>query len=134
MLPAIILSLTAYARPPGEWRECRSSGLVIGRTLGLDNCVDRAATGLQSPEPVLAFYCPIDYENYCKRFLATSFLFPPPAGMLTSKIGWKPSIYPQPCISSPSESYDVLEGIQDEPVSISPLSLSPNMPTSMTLE
>ena len=51
---------------------------------------------LRAPEAILAFYCPTDYENEW----------------------WQSPIYPEGSVSSPSDSYNLLEGVQKEPVSM----------------
>ena len=36
---------------------------------------------------------------------------------LTVFLGWKNPIYPGAAVSSPNEPYDLLEGVEEEPVS-----------------
>ena len=98
-----------------------STGGQLAMTLGFT----APQRGFRAPEAILAFYCPTDYEDDCKRSLPTSFWnILPPTRILTSRLVWKSPIqYPEATAPPPSEPSNLLKGIQKEPVRISPLSL-----------
>ena len=82
--------------------------------------------GLSAPEAILAFHCPTDYEDDCKRSLPL-----PPSRMLRNETGWKTPRFPEGYLSFPHETGDVLRGIQSKPVSIAPLSILLEMLTGV---
>lgn len=84
-------------------------GWSTGGTLAMTLAYTAAQRRLRAPDAVLAFYCPTDYEDEW----------------------WKSPIYPEASVSSPNEPYDLLEGVEKEPVCIhpSPTPFSPLMQT-----
>ena len=116
-LPSLASSIAPGLQVDGE--KVVAVGWSTGGQLAMTLAFTARQRGFKAPEAILGFYCPTDYEDECKRSLPTSFpIIPPPAGSLTSNSGWKSPIYPGAAVSSPNEPYEVLEGIQNEPVSI----------------
>lgn len=129
-LPSLASSIAPGLQVDGE--KVVAVGWSTGGQLAMTLAFTAPQRGLKAPEAILGLYCPTDYEDDCKRSLPTSFptTIPSPARSLTSDQGWNSPTYPHAAVSSPNEPYDILEGLQKEPVSISPLSSSPKMPTA----
>ncbi|KAF2205457.1 BcPKS18, polyketide synthase [Delitschia confertaspora ATCC 74209] len=69
-------------------------GWSTGGHLAMTTAFTSRQKGIQPPEAILAFYCPTDYESEW----------------------WQRPIYPLPAVQSPDTPYDLLEGVQDEPI------------------
>lgn len=69
-------------------------GWSTGGTLSLTLGFTAAKRGIRPPEAILAFYCPSNYEADC----------------------WRQPNYPENSKSSVPEEYDLLEGVQDSPI------------------
>lgn len=67
-----------------------STGGTLSLTLGF-NAIKR---GIKPPAAILAFYCPTDYEAEC----------------------WRQPNYPENSKNSVPDDYDLLEGVQDNPI------------------
>ncbi|KAL8818063.1 MAG: hypothetical protein Q9223_003231 [Gallowayella weberi] len=99
-LPDLAPALAPGLEADGE--KVVAVGWSTGATLAMTLAYAAAQRQLRAPNAILAFYCPTDYEDDW----------------------WKSPIYPEASVSSPNENYDLLEGIQKEPVSTThPLSL-----------
>ena len=69
-------------------------GWSTGGHLAMTTAFTSRQKGIQPPDAILAFYCPTDYESEW----------------------WTRPIYPIPGQQSPDTPYDLLEGVQDEPI------------------
>ncbi|KAI9661722.1 MAG: Type I Iterative PKS [Bathelium mastoideum] len=69
-------------------------GWSAGGHLAMTMAYKAPAKGVQSPDVVLAFYCPSNFEAEC----------------------WRNPIYPRSVEESPGIEYDLLEGIRDNPI------------------
>lgn len=70
-------------------------GWSTGGTLAMTLAWVAVQQGVKPPEAILAFYCPTDYQDDC----------------------WKTPNFPEQSASSASStSYDLLEGVQDQPI------------------
>ena len=72
-------------------------GWSTGGHLAMTLAFTAQQQALRPPEAILAFYPPTDYESDW----------------------WKKPIFPSAAVNSPTEEYDLLEGVNDEPVSFS---------------
>lgn len=89
--------------------------VVVGWSSGGQLAMSLAWTapqkGLKPPEAILAFYCPTNYEDECRRTFA--FICESSANV---SLGWRHPIQPKGAEDA-EDQYDVLEAIQDKPVS-----------------
>ncbi|KAM0134954.1 hypothetical protein ACHAO1_005387 [Botrytis cinerea] len=69
-------------------------GWSTGGTLAMSSAFTSLEQGTQPPEAILAFYCPTNYDDEW----------------------WKTPVFPKMSISDPSTPYNLLEGVQNTPV------------------
>lgn len=70
-------------------------GWSTGGHLAMTSAFTSRLRGIRPPEAILAFYCPTDYESEW----------------------WQKPIYPEAAVHGPMDPYDLLEGVQEKPVS-----------------
>lgn len=95
------------------WSSGGHLAMTLGWTARLQN--------IRPPEAILGFYCPTDYEADCKKFISTS--------LLRIRVLWRaailicfPAVWSQPNFPDNTASYrgleyDLLDAVQDKPVS-----------------
>ncbi|TGO60221.1 hypothetical protein BCON_0037g00210 [Botryotinia convoluta] len=91
-LPSIILKNCPQQRVDGS--RVVVLGWSTGGTLAMSSAFTSLEQGAQPPEAILAFYCPTNYDDEW----------------------WKTPIFPKMSISDPSTPYNLLEGVQNTPV------------------
>lgn len=117
-LPSLAPTLAPGLEADGE--KVAAVGWSTGGHLSMTLGFTAPQRGIRAPEAILAFYCPTDYESECECSSTVPFpLFLHQRGCLRMKIDWKTPIHVKFAISSSDEPYNVLEGFQKEPVSIS---------------
>ncbi|TGO91272.1 hypothetical protein BPOR_0033g00120 [Botrytis porri] len=92
ILPFIILKNCPQQKVDGS--RVIVLGWSTGGTLAMSSAFTSLEQGTQPPEAILAFYCPTDYDDEW----------------------WKTSIFPKMSVSDPSTTYNLLEGVQNTPV------------------
>ncbi|KAF7922236.1 hypothetical protein BELL_0143g00130 [Botrytis elliptica] len=91
-LPSIVLKNCPQQRVDGS--RVVVLGWSTGGTLAMSSAFASLEQGTQPPEAILAFYCPTNYDDEW----------------------WKTPIFPKMSISDPSTPYNLLEGVQNTPV------------------
>ncbi|KAL5354266.1 hypothetical protein ACLOAV_000354 [Pseudogymnoascus australis] len=81
-------------------------GWSTGGHLAMTTAFTAKQQGVKPPDAILAFYCPTNYESDW----------------------WQHPIYPIPAIQSADTPYDLLEGVQDEPIASHYPSTNKNFP------
>ena len=86
---------------------------------------------MQPPEAILAFYCPTNYEDKCMMMMFDHSDRPLARTLTKFHIGWKQSNFPENTASTAQQDYDLLEGVNDEPVRL-PSPWSQTLTVSLT--
>ncbi|KAF7943514.1 hypothetical protein EAE96_011437 [Botrytis aclada] len=91
-LPSIILKDCSQQKVDGS--RVVVLGWSTGGTLAMSSAFTSLEQGTRPPEAILAFYCPTNYDDEW----------------------WKTPIFPKMSVSDPSTPYDLLEGVQNTPI------------------
>lgn len=92
-------------------------GWSSGGQLALSTGWTAPARGIRPPKAILGFYCPTDYEDKCEYHTIYALRDTADDLCALSSPGWQQPIQPIGA-EDHGETYDVLDGVEDEPVNI----------------
>lgn len=93
-------------------------GWSTGGTLSLQLGFAARNRGIKAPDATLAFYCPSNYEDECECG-SFNYIYSGTKGGTNQRsfLVWKQPNFPENTKTDSLEEFDLLEGVQDQPVS-----------------